>query len=149
MYRRAVGGPRKIFSPSNAPKTHCAVGAAVLEADKDAAEADPPAVGQQEVLPPGLIGECVTRHSQADRVLRVCAFVFRFIDAIRAGRSKGQNPTKDTVRLRQAPLPPLLSQSWQRPKRSSSRTSKSGISATTSRASHRGLSSWSLIMVGN
>ena len=115
-WRLFYGGPAYIKEDEeewpSLPSSYATVGAAVLKADKDAADADSPTVGQQEVLPPGLIGECVTRYSQADRVLRVCAFVFRFIDAIRAGKSKSRtSPTQDTVRLRQAPLsPPSLAE---------------------------------------
>ena len=51
------------------PPSYSTVGAALMEADKDAGVADPPVVGQQEVWAPGLIGECVTRYSQVDRFL--------------------------------------------------------------------------------
>ena len=91
------------------PPSYSTVGALLIEVDSDAADVDPPAAGQQEVWALGLIGECVTKCSQDDRLLRVFAYVIRFIDAVRAGRPRVRIPlTKDTVRPRAVLPSPLF-----------------------------------------
>merc|ERR1712136_317657 len=82
------------------------MGAAVLQADRLAAEADPQEVRQQEVATDQVFGELIERQSRVDKIYRVVAYVIRFTRMVQASRSVGKNAAQDTVSLQQVSSPP-------------------------------------------
>ena len=87
------------------PAGSAMVGAAVLQADRLVAEADPSEARPQKVATNQVFGDLTEHLSSVDKRYRVVAYVICFTRMVQARGSVGKDSTQDTVSLRKFSSP--------------------------------------------